>query len=340
MSFEFHIIYTPGTAIYLTPLVHSLLAWSDCTFRLVANGCLADEQAFLRHFCDSSTRLEFSALPTKKVVRHGQALAFLHEQTTSDHFCFMDSDILATGEFVEAFQHRLQHNRGLFSCNPIWCRSAEQILPDDAPVIHGRYNNTSAGLCLGSTYFAIYDNQLLTDFLRTTAVGFDGYQWSRIPPRDQETLSALGQRREGYDTGKVLHLLLLAQGEDLLFWNSPDLLHLGGFSRYQQHQTPNAPRTFYSSQYSVTGNLSRLWARLLYSENMRNLLHAFPSRYLPLRLRQIAVERYFSNLIVALCEKTPMPDIPRLSDHELTKDLQRASTALLALYQSKAGRSF
>ncbi|MBV7339690.1 glycosyltransferase [Chloroflexi bacterium TSY] len=333
MSFAFNIIYTPGTAIYLAPLVHSLLTWSDCTFRLVANGCPTSEHGYLRNFCANSSRLEFLALPTSKMVPHGKALAFLHEQTTSDYFCFMDSDILATGDFVEALKLRLRDRSAFFSCNPIWCKPAEQILPDDSPVIHGRYHSTRTGLCLGSSYFAIYDNQVLADFLHTSPIGFDLYDWPRVPKRCQKTLAGLGQQRVRYDTCKVLNLLLLAQGENMIFWNSPDLLHLGGFSRYRQHQAPKAGRRLYSSQYSIKGNLNRLWNRFYYAGNLDSLMGIVPERYLPLRMRQVAVERYMSNLIMALHRKTILPEFPQIRDVGLREEIERATSELVSIYK-------
>ena len=65
---QFNVIYTPGTVRYLTPFIASLLRWSDCRYRLVANGCSDDEVKLLSAVADLDDRLELLVMPEKRMV--------------------------------------------------------------------------------------------------------------------------------------------------------------------------------------------------------------------------------------------------------------------------------
>jgi hypothetical protein len=77
ITLVFHIIYVPGTVGYLLPLVPSLLRWSDCAFRLVANGCTEGEVAQLRAFTAGEPRAELLVIPTNRPLAHHDALNYL-----------------------------------------------------------------------------------------------------------------------------------------------------------------------------------------------------------------------------------------------------------------------
>ena len=115
MGFEFNIIFTPGTVKYLSLFLWSLLKWSDCSFRLVSNGCLPPERRYLKKLSRQNPRLEFWAIPTQNSKPHGLALNYLHAMTHSKHFCFMDSDIFATGDFIGPLARHQDQYAGIFS---------------------------------------------------------------------------------------------------------------------------------------------------------------------------------------------------------------------------------
>lgn len=115
MSLCFHLIYTPGTVQPLRLLLYSLLKFSDCTFRLVANGCTRAERGDLQRLCAGNTRLSYIALPTPKIMLHGEALNYLQAQSQDQIFCFMDSDIYAVGEFLTTFLPCLDRYSAVFS---------------------------------------------------------------------------------------------------------------------------------------------------------------------------------------------------------------------------------
>ena len=69
------------------------------TFRLVSNSCLPPERRFLEQLSRQDIRLSFWAIPAKTRLPHGHALNYVQAMTRGDYFCFMDSDIFATGCF-------------------------------------------------------------------------------------------------------------------------------------------------------------------------------------------------------------------------------------------------
>jgi hypothetical protein len=155
--FTFNIIYMPGTVKYLYFFVLSLLKWSDCSFRLVSNGCGPAEVNLLKQFCRQQPRLELCVLPFNRVIPHDQALAYLHALDQPDYFCFMDSDIFAKGDFLTPLVPHLNQHAALFSSSSCWCKAEEQILPTSFRKMQGRFNHTDQGVgCMPGEYLFCY----------------------------------------------------------------------------------------------------------------------------------------------------------------------------------------
>jgi len=244
----FHIVYVPGSVRYLLPFASRLLRWSDCAFRLVANGCTDAEVAALRDFCGRDPRLELLVLPTGRTLSHWEALNYLQARTREERFCFMDSDILATGPFMADITPQLVTHAGVFAGAPLWCRPGDQVLRPGMDVVCGEHNRTEAGLPLGGTFFAVYDNRILTDFIQATGIGFEMRGGEDIPSEMRPWLAAQGLAGERYwfDTGKTLNLGLLRHGQTLAVLDSPYLYHLGGLSFI-------ARRNWYDAQRGLRG---------------------------------------------------------------------------------------
>jgi len=98
-----------------------------------------------------------------------------------DHFCFMDSDIFATGDFISEIMPFQSDHDGVFGGMPIWVKAAEEALPAGFRSMTGMFNRTADGLTLGSTFFALYNNRQLTRIMQSTGIGFEEYGWSEIP---------------------------------------------------------------------------------------------------------------------------------------------------------------
>ena len=213
----FHIIYTPDTVRLLSFFAKSLLYYSDCKFCLVSNACKDYEKAILRQMCEEEERLSFIDLPTAKMWLHGKALNYLFRQNKSDYFCFMDSDIFATGAFMPQFEQLIQKNAGVFSCSSLWMRDEDKTVPDNYSKLSGRYNRTPRGICLGSSYFAIYNKKKIKGLLSKSEIDLNKFYWNQIMPEHQQEIVLLGLKRNYYDTCRVFNLLLLNRGEKLHF---------------------------------------------------------------------------------------------------------------------------
>ncbi len=343
MKFTFNIIYTPGVVKCLRLFILSLLKWSDCSFRLVANGCLPEEVHDLRAFCRRYSRLEFLKLPSKTMMKHSSALNYLQMIEPSEYFCFMDPDILATNEFLHEFTPYLDHYVGVFSGFPIWCKNEEQILPETFPEMFGRHNMTSTGLCIGGTFFAIYNNKVLTELIQSTGISFNKYKWEEIPALYQKPLAQLGLKKNFYDTGKVLNLLLLNQGDSLIFKEIPSLKHIGGISAclalengfhwhylQQRKLKDNILAWLFEGKFRRTVmKLSRIKEpKVPRLEITDEVLQSHPNR------NRLLSYRYFTQLLQCLLEESqPLPSIPDIGTPEVEEKIERLTTDIKNLFE-------
>jgi hypothetical protein len=320
MELKFNIAYVPGTVLYLRLLVFSLLKWSNCSFRLVANACSPQEVRLLKELCHKSTRLEFLTAPSKMVMRYGELLNYLHSLEHSDYFCFLDSDILATGDFVSEMLPYLDRYAAVFSASPIWCAEEPPIVPADLAKMPGYFSKTSDGLCIGNTCFAIYDNRVLIPFLQTTDVTFQLYQWPDIPGPYQSQLLSMGLKKRAYDNGRVLNILLAARGNRLAFVDSPSLQHIGGFSG------------------RIAKRKRRGWVKRLRrrARSGRRQGVAAGDKFMAIRANRAykkPTALYFNELLRSLFEGAPPPPIPHLGNPDLEERIESVTANLVSLYE-------
>lgn len=341
MKLQVNIIYTPGTVKHLSFFVWSLLKWSDCSFRLVANGCQPVERRYLQALCAQDERLEFWAMPTKSSLPHGQVLNYLQAMNSSAHFCFMDSDIFATGDFLTEIIPQLVAHAGLFSGMPIWVKKEEEVLPHDFRHMVGTFNRTDKEVCLGSTYVALYDNHMLTEIMQSTGIGFEEYRWHEIPKDVQDKLINLGLEKDSYDTGKVLNLLLLSQGSKLLNLELPNLCHIGGTSfqvHYDTQPLSFKRRILNQLMHTKLGYLLKMLQKRRTIANYQKRYQDAPEAEFHLNTKQRSQQRnpvrqYLLLLINALFQSTPIPPLPTMGDKEVDARLSTAKEQLLLLFE-------
>lgn len=236
-ALRFHIIFMPGPVRRLALFTLTLLDWSDdCDFVLVANACTREERAFLSTLAQRHQRLHYRELPAGEPLRHGAALHHLLDAEEGSRFCFLDNDILADGEFLAPLVAASQDYSGVFACPPIWTEAVDQVHRGDWRRLGGRYHVTDSGLVVGVTHLAIYDVDPLREVLRSGG-RFEKARWADLAPAVQAALAGLGMRKEGYDTGKVVNLMLAARGHRLVHLDVPSLHHLGGFDSVLSQMT-------------------------------------------------------------------------------------------------------
>lgn len=267
-----NVIYTPDTVTPLSRFALTLLRWSDCRVQLVANGCTAAEQAHLQALAQGNPRLVFLPLSAGEPLAHGQALNCLHDLCDEPLFAFADSDIFAVGPFMP---DDLSASLTCFlPMAAFWSQAEEARQPH-------RHR-------MGCTYFALYDNAALRDLRRQWGIGFDKGRWAALPDAQRAALQALGFQKERYDTGKLLNALLAAAGGRVAFADPTNLRHLGG-----------------SSRVKMTRRLTwRSWLVRLLTDWRAAL------RHIKIRRAKQETGDYFADLLDALAQGHPLPDLP------------------------------
>jgi hypothetical protein len=285
-----------------------------------------EENKLLESLCQKKSRLKFLALPFDTVMRHGQAISFLQTIEQSDHFCFIDSDILATGDFVSELAPHLDQCAGVFSASPIWCRPEERTLLANYPRMSGWFNRTETGLCLGSTYLAMYDNSVLTSVRESTGIDFERRKWANVPMQYQDRLDKVGLKKRVYDTGKLLNLLLLFHGEGLVCVESMFLQHIGGFSTSVAKM--REPQREHVSQRLQ--RLKRSIKRLVIKARMPAGAWATSRRMMQLRNKTI---HYFTQVLIALFQDRPLPQPLHLGCPEMAEKIELMTTEIASTYK-------
>ncbi|WP_323800452.1 hypothetical protein [Parasphingorhabdus sp.] len=223
----FNIVYTPGTVIHLLPFVRSLLRQSAAHFRLVDNGCMVPERRILEEFVKADDRLALWQMSGDGCRPHGEVLDALFALETPGPFAFMDSDIVASGPFLDDVLKAAEAAPAVFSGAPVWLADGAGIFEDDFQSLTGEYIWDSRGDCLGCTYLAVYDRALLGCIKSGYGLRFGEYRWEDLPLAVQQELARRGRQAAIYDTGKAINAMLPTPGHYIKLIN---IHHLGGYS--------------------------------------------------------------------------------------------------------------
>ncbi|MDX1685802.1 MAG: glycosyltransferase family A protein [Saprospiraceae bacterium] len=227
----FNIIYTPHTVDKLYLFTLSLMDQSSFRFRLVVNGCEDGETRFLERFAEQyPERLSVLRYPSEGMRPHYEVLDYLQGNESEPFFAFMDSDILALGNWTDLLQEELHGADALFSGRPVWSPTARR--PPVRKKAAGRFMVDTDGFCLGGTYFAVYNNDILNRVRERFGVGFENRWWKELPESISKILKDLGRRFERYDNGKVINILMQSLGHRCGYTEDLRLCHFGGMSRF------------------------------------------------------------------------------------------------------------
>ena len=182
---------------------------------------------------------------------------------------------------------------------------------------------------------AMYDNRVLRSLIESTGIDFRRYPWERIPVEYQNQIANLGLERARYDTGKVLNLLLLAQGRGIIFKEVSSLHHIGGIDtgiaregdlfeiRADRVQKP--PRSLrYRLRRRMIGLLE--FQRLSRARTERKVIRAKGEK-------KHVTCRYFRQLLSALCDGRACPSLPSLGDPGIEKRVEFVTESVVKLYE-------
>ncbi|MEQ9423290.1 MAG: glycosyltransferase family A protein [Cyclobacteriaceae bacterium] len=228
-----NIIYVKGSVNALLPLFDSLLKNSQCQFQIISNACTQDELRSLNAYCQrNSERVKLLDLMVTTIMPHHEVINVLLENETSDWFCFMDSDCLATGDFLGEWLFGMDESQALFTGFPIWYDYENfKVIPHNYKVLFGEYCESHNGVKFGITYCACYRTTILKQVMKEFGITFQRYLWQNIPRSIQNQLMSAELRKEFYDTGKLINILMVLGGAKFKVNESHSLIHLGGISQ-------------------------------------------------------------------------------------------------------------
>lgn len=227
---KFNVIYVKGTVELLLPLLITMLKRTTCDFRLVSNGCTEQEEAILKRFVETDKRFTFYSFKSDSILRHHFILNELLFLDDSEYFAFIDSDMLADGDFTKSLLEELKTVSAVTTGLPIWHEEKDWVMKKEYNVMGGKYLRSHHNLTLGVTYCAIYDRNAAQQFMNMTGIKFDIYRWQDIPIKYRKLLEKLELKKDFYDTGKVFNILWQQYGGIVSYKATPELIHLGGIS--------------------------------------------------------------------------------------------------------------
>jgi hypothetical protein len=341
-SLQFNIVYTPGTVRYLRCFISSLLDSCAASFRLVSNGCSPAEREELRRYCAGHPRLEYLALLAPEIQRHGTVLNYLQSMTKTPHFCVMDSDIFATAPWLDRSCERLQQVDAVFSGMPLWVARGQDRFPNGFKGLSGEYSHDARGECLGVTYVAIYDNDVLTAVRAREEVGFEAREWRDVPTRLHSALSRQGLSGTHFDTGKLLNVLMRASHR-LAFVEEPGLCHIGGasFEVSYRHHRRDRPQSIVTRLGERSSRPLVTAFRVMQQIQRHRRTLSFGEACVVMRRRMRQRDRVRSHMVDvlhALLEGDALPSTPDLGSAELNTRLNSAVHATVALFENYGER--
>jgi len=324
----FNIIYTKDSVSVLSNFVLSLLDHTNYNFRLVANGCSLIEKGALIKMCESNSRLSYWSYPSSTIAAHGSVLNMLQGMNKDEYFCFMDSDIFATGQ-IENHENYLKEQRlsALFSALPIWVKENETTFKKGFKNLVGTFNKLNYGDCIGGTYFAIYDNKALGEIMQYYSVGFDEMYFKDLEPIIQKSFLDLGYKPHALDTGKVINFLLLSQNKKMANILVDELCHIGGTSFEVERN--NEIKKWYKNDKGSLHFFKKIYFRfknrILPKEELR-------INYNQRLLHRNMTRAHFINLMHSLVQGSNIPLPLKMEDREINNNLNRAHFAVVDLF--------
>lgn len=324
-----HIIYTPESVKYLAFFAKSLVYYSSYSYRLVANGCSSADLQQLTNLCqENPEQLSLEVIPTETVLTHGQVLNRLAMSNREPYFCFMDSDIFAIAPLpdIEALMNKHSLS-AMFSAMPIWVKQGEETMLDDFSEMIGTFNRTERDVCIGSTYFAIYNNEHLKRVMRDFELGFDELFFDQLAAPIRQLLTSMDLNKRLYDTGKLINIALFHQGYKLMNIPLLQLCHIGGTSFTVKTQHRNL--SFLVRMRSFIGKLPVtrfLRGRRRDSRALLQKRYTSQEEYhINCEQRLVyrnTVREYFFELFRALSANGKLPRLPGLKNSEIRTKLE------------------
>lgn len=326
----FNVVFTPGSPARLLPFSLSLLQSPSVRVRVVANGCDPREIALMRAAAETDERLSHYVLQSAHPIEHGLALNHLFETFPEPRFAFVDSDVIATGDFMRALSSLAPGQVGVFTAPPVWMTDDEAVSIPGSSILSGRRRRLQDGTFVGNTYCAIYERAVVEPVWRAAPRGFALHHKHRLPRSVRASLAARGWRFRTLDTARLINLQLLLAGFKLENRRVPELHHLGGFSvRHFQGTRGGMRRLVAVLRSSSDGRLRRLADGILNRFYFR--IQNDPSRRRK-RQHRWEVLFYIDEVLDAILAGEPTPRALRTDSAEVDRRVAELVAALETQY--------
>ena len=334
---SFHVIYMPGTVERLAPFAFTLLDAENTRFVLVDNVCGANERACLERVAHSEPRFDYLRLPGERPMTHGDAIGHLLSRSRDRWFGILDSDVLASGDFMTDLVPHLDDCAGVFSAPAVWRLPALAQTPDHAPFLGGSSDTLRDGTPIGLTHTGIYDRALLQTAIDALPHGLRKGSWSDlIPTSMRRELKRRNWHYRRFGTARVVHLRLLLDGHRLKNIPSSHLHHIGGLShRHDQLEVPFGTRLRRFTD-RMTHGPNPSWLNLL--SNVPHLLENLSPLEREQQVVRQTVTDAITRLLDALATGEPAPPVIHTGIAEVDAGFDRLRRALIEQYPQACAR--
>lgn len=301
-----NVVWTGDVFDRLGYFVASQIAQSRSRFRFVANGCPPVEVEKMEAFRAAHPDRVVEVLPVyDEMQAHGVALdAVRRLRDDGPWFAMIDPDIKATAPFVDDLFARMPAVGAVTSGKEIWSR--DSLLPENHPGLAGEFFFHSNGTVFGSPHLALYPRAVLEETCERWGIGI-GSGGPELRDDAKDRIAEMGWNFLVYDTGKILNLLLQADGCELVHHDLDQLVHIGGLSHYL------FPSGYFTDE---DGTVEVDWAR-----------------WGDIVAPRLEVARFAGRLLSALVDGAEPPPVPDVDDDHLQKVLPMVRDEIVDLVE-------
>ena len=306
----FNVVWTGGSFEYLQYFVASQIACSRARFRFVVNACAPSQVEEMRRAADRHPdRIIEVLVVTEELIAHGLALDAVRRcRDDGPVFAAIDPDIKANAPFVDDLLALLVGDVvAVSSATEVW--STSNVVPEGGWGVAGEHFYDRDGYTFGGPHLVLYRRDALDATCDRWGITL-GSAGPEIPADTRARLEEVGRSYAVYDTGKLVNILLQADGGRVVQHELEQLVHIGGMSHYFEP----------SSQVVADDGTTRPeWARY---ENVRD-------RYL--------VARYTAELLDALRTGAEPPVAPDGLAPPLHAKMERVHAEVVDLMEAHRG---
>lgn len=309
----FNVVWTGEVFHHLRWFLLSLFEQTSCRYRFLANNCTTDSLEEIRAFAATHTDrvVEVIECPYSWMVPHGTALdVAFNDCNDGEYFCFIDADIKARGPFLRDFLDTLADADALTSGVEVW--TDVNTLTVGEPGIGGRHFYDHDGFVFGSPHFGMYRRSALEDTIGRWGVGFHVPSKRDMSEEAWDRVCELGRDKWVYDTGKIINILLQADGHTLVHREHDALVHIGGLSHFLA-----PPEVDFTDEEAVAKRGTPLW------------MNGDPAVH-----DRAAVAEFTAEMLKELDAGRPAPDMPDGYESALLDKLRFVREQMIDMVQS------